>query len=84
VTDERINLTKRQKIYCHLRNDTPSEIKVKDNKDTQRSASYRNLYLDNRGRLKSKRYDKRDEFTFPIVTFPFIGSNILAAPAVGV
>jgi hypothetical protein len=42
------------------------------------------LYLDNRGRLKSKLYDKRDDFTFPIVTFPFIGSNILEAPAVGV
>jgi hypothetical protein len=42
------------------------------------------LYLDNRGRLKSKLYDKRDDFTFPIVTSPFIGSNILEAPAVGV
>jgi hypothetical protein len=63
---------------------SPSEIEVKDNNDTQKSASYRNLYLDNRGRLKSKLYDKRDDFTFPIVTFPFIGSNILAAPAVGV
>jgi hypothetical protein len=49
---------------------SPSEIEVKDNNDTQKSASYRNLYLDNRGRLKSKLYDKRDDFTFPMVTFP--------------
>jgi hypothetical protein len=62
---------------------SPSEIEAKDNNNTQRSASYRNLYHDNRGRLKSKLYDKRDDFTFPIFTFPFIGSNILAAPAVG-
>ena len=60
------------------------EFEAKDNNDTQKSASYRNLYLDNRGRLKTRYYDKRDDFTFPVVTFPFIGSNILTAPAVGV
>jgi hypothetical protein len=31
-----------------------------------------------------KHYDKRDEFTFPIVNFPFISSNIPASPAYGV
>ena len=61
-----------------------NEFEVKDNNDTQRSAFYRTLYLDNRGRLKTKYYDNRDDFTFPVVTFPFIGSNILTAPAVGV
>jgi hypothetical protein len=62
------------------------EFEVKDNNDTQISASYRTLYLDNSnsGRYKTKYYDKRDDFTFPVVTFPFIGSNILTAPAVGV
>ena len=35
------------------------EFEAKDNNDTQKSASYRTLYLDNRGRLKSKLYDKR-------------------------
>jgi hypothetical protein len=29
-------------------------------------------------------YDKRDDFNFPIVNFPFICSNIPAAPAYGV
>ena len=29
-------------------------------------------------------YDKRDDFTFPIVNFPFISSNIPASPAYGV
>ena len=80
-------------VFCHWTkldlviiciSSLPSEIEVKDNNDTQKSASYCNLYLDNRERLKSKLYDKRDDFTFPIFTFPFIGSNILAAPAVGV
>jgi hypothetical protein len=31
-----------------------------------------------------KLYGKRDDFNFPIVNFPFICSNIPAAPAYGV
>ena len=34
--------------------------------------------------IKDKFYDKRDDFNFPIVNFPFICSNIPAAPAYGV
>ena len=36
------------------------------------------------GRLKTKLHDKRNDFTFPIVNFPFISSNIPASPAYGV
>ena len=36
------------------------------------------------GRLNTKIYDKRDDFNFPIVNFPFLCSNIPAAPAYGV
>jgi len=39
------------------------------------------LEIDNDGRLRSKLYDKRDDFNFPIVNFPFICSNIPAVPA---
>jgi hypothetical protein len=35
-------------------------------------------------RLKRKLYDKRNDFTFPIVNFPFISSNIPASPVFGV
>jgi hypothetical protein len=35
-------------------------------------------------RLRTKLYDKRDDFNFPIVNFPFICNNIPAAPAYGV
>ena len=31
--------------------------------------------------LRTKLYDKRDDFDFPIVNFPFMSSNIPAAPA---
>jgi hypothetical protein len=51
-----------------------------------RSASYFDLHLeiDSEGRLRMKLYDKRDDFNFHIVNFPFICSNIPAAPAYGV
>ena len=70
--------------YLHLI--YPSELEVKDTTDTPKSASYLDLHLeiDDRGQLKTKLYDKRDDFTFPIVNFPFICSNIPAAPAYGV
>jgi hypothetical protein len=35
-------------------------------------------------RLRTKLYDKRDDFNVSIVNFPFIYSNISAAPAYGV
>ena len=54
--------------------------------DTDRSASYLDLHLeiDSDGRLRTKLYDKRDDFNFPIVNFPFIFGSIPAAPACGV
>jgi hypothetical protein len=64
----------------------PIELEIKDTTDTDTSASYLDLHLeiDSDGRLRTKLYDKRDDFNFPIVNFPFIGSNIPAAPAYGV
>ena len=62
------------------------ELEIKDNTDTDRSASYLDLHLeiDSEGRQRRKLYDKRDDLNFPIVNFPFISSNIPAAPAYGV
>ena len=64
----------------------PIELEIKDTTDTDRSASYLDLHLeiDSEGRLRTKVYDKGDDFSFPIVNFPFICSNIPAAPAYGV
>ena len=63
-----------------------NELEDKDTTDTQKSASYLDLHLEinNRGRLKTKLYDKCDYFTFPIVYFPFVSTNIPAIPAYGV
>ena len=45
-----------------------------DTTDTDSSASYLDLHLeiDSERRLRTKLYDKRDDFNFPIVNFPFI------------
>jgi hypothetical protein len=53
---------------------------------SDRSASNLDLHLeiDSEGWLRTKLYHKRDDFNFPIVNFPFICSNILAALAYGV
>jgi hypothetical protein len=61
-------------------------ISVSEIFNTDRSASYLDLHLDidSEGRLRTKLYDKRDDFNFLIVNFPFICSNIPAAPAYGV
>ena len=47
------------------------------------SASYLDLQLkfDIQGKLNLKLYDKRDDFNFAIVNFPFLSSNIPASPA---
>jgi hypothetical protein len=64
----------------------PIELEIKDTTDTDRSTSYLDLHLeiDSEWWLRTKLYDKRDDIIYPIVNFPFICSNIPAAPAYGV
>ena len=64
----------------------PIELEINDTTYTDRSASYLDLHLeiDSQERLRTKLYDKNDDFNSPIVNFPFICSNMLAAPAYGV
>ena len=62
-----------------------NKLDAKDTTDTQKYAFYLDLHLaiDNWGRSSTKLYDKRDDFTFPIVNVSFISSNIPASPAYG-
>jgi hypothetical protein len=64
----------------------PIELENKETTDTDMSSSYLDLHLDidSEGRLRTRLYGKRDDFNCPIVNFPFICSNIPAAPAYGV
>ena len=55
----------------------PIVLEIKDTTDTYSSASYLYLHLeiDSEGWLRTKLYDKRDDFNFPIVNFLFICRN---------
>ena len=62
------------------------EVEIKDTTDTDRSALYLDIYLEihSEEHLRTKHYDKRDDFNLPIVNFPFLCSNIPAALGYGV
>ena len=64
----------------------PEELEIKDTTDSDKSASYLDILLDidSNGRLTTTLYDKRDDFNFAIVNFPFLCSNIPLSPAYGV
>jgi hypothetical protein len=64
----------------------PIELELKDVTDKDRSASYLDLHLetDSEGRLRVKLYNKRGDFNFPIMKFPFICNNIRATSTYGV
>ena len=70
--------------YLHLI--YPPELEINETTESHCSASYLDLFLefDRQGKLSTKIYDKRDDFNFPIVNFPFLSSNIPSSPAYGV
>ena len=62
------------------------ELEIMDTTDTDMCASYIDIHfeIDSRGRLRTKLYDKRDDFNIIIADFTIICSNISPAPAYGV
>ena len=64
----------------------PPELEVKETTDTASSASFLDIYLvfDDSGQLSTSIYDKRDDFTFKIIIFRNICSNIPVSRAYGV
>ena len=76
---------KNTKIAEYLEFIYSRELEIKETTETATSSSYLDcyLYIDN-GKLTTRLYDKRDDFNFPIVNFPFLSSNIPSAPAYGI
>jgi hypothetical protein len=64
----------------------PYELEIKDTAECSTSASYLDilLKLNTSDKLASQLCDKRDDFNFSIVNFPFLCSNIPISPAYGV
>ena len=57
-----------------MKNDNLFILLYEDTTDTVKSASYLDLHFE----IDT---DKRDDFDFPIVNFPFLSGNIPEAPA---
>ena len=64
----------------------PNELKIKDTTESSIPASCLDILLniDLNGKLTTQLYDKRDDFSFSIVNFPYLCSNIPSSPAYGV
>jgi hypothetical protein len=64
----------------------PDEIEINDTTESDKFASYIDILLniDSSDRLITTICDKRDDFDFAIVNFPFLCSNIPFSPAYGV
>ena len=64
----------------------PVELEIKETTDDQYHSSFLDLLLeiDKDSRLRVMIYDKRDEFNFDIVNFPFLCGNIPQSPSYGV
>ena len=63
----------------------PSELKIKDTSDSVKYVNFLDLHLEiDNNELNTSLYDKRDDFNFSIVNFPYLSSNIPSSPAYGV
>ena len=62
--------------HFHFYIDTicPGELEIKDTTESNTSVSYLDILLekDINGNLTTKLYDKRDDFNFSIVNFPYV------------
>ena len=83
--DDVLSLNNKQ-FSDHLHRIYPPELEIKNTTDTLYASTYLDLYLqhDINGKLSIRIYDKRDDFNFKIVNFPYLCSNIPSSPAYGV
>ena len=63
-----------------------SRLNVEKTNQSDNMASYLDLTftIEKDGKLSTKLHDKRDDFDFHIVNFPFLLSNITSGPSYGV
>ena len=64
----------------------PVELEIKETTDDEYHSSFLDLLLeiDKDGCLRVKIYDKRDDFNFDIVNFPFLCGKAPQSPSYGV
>ena len=64
----------------------PPFLELKETTDSLDGTSHLDLYLfkDKDGNISRRLYDKRDDYKFTIVNYPFLHSNIPEGPAYGI
>ena len=67
-----------KKFLDYLKEIYPSQLTVEEANKSDHLADYLDLtfIIDSGGKLSTMLYDKRDDFDFHIVNFPFLSSNI--------
>ena len=75
-----------KKFLDYLKEIYPSQLTVEKANKSDHLADYLDLTftIDSGGKLSTRLYDKRDDFDFHIVNFPFLSSNIPSGPSYGV
>ena len=70
----------------YLKEIYPSQLIVEKANKSDHLTDFLDLTFttDSGGKLSIRLYDKRDDFDFHIVNFPFLSSNILSGPSYGV
>jgi hypothetical protein len=70
-------------FHSYVDSINPNELEIKDTTECSTSASYLDvlLKLDTNGKITTQLYDKRNDFSFSIVNFPYLCSNIPVSPA---
>ena len=75
-----------KKFLDYLKEIYPSQLTVEKANKSDHLADYLDLtfIIDTGGKLSTRLYDKRDDFDFHIVNFPYLSSNIPSGPSYGV
>ena len=83
--DDLIVLNNEKFVDC-VKDIYPSELNVEKANRLDDQANYLDLafIIGNNNGLCTKLYDKRDDFKFHIVNFPFLSSNVPSGPSYGV
>ncbi len=75
-----------ENFHQYLSHIYPKELQIKPTTESDFVTHYLDLTFmrDKCGNISTKLYDKRDDFSFHIVNFPFLSSNIPSSPSYGV
>ena len=75
-----------KKFLDYLKEIYPSQLTVEKANKSDHLADYLDLtfIIDSGGKLSTRLYDKRDDFNFHIVNFPYLSSKIPSGPSYGV